>query len=176
MRITGKNKNQSGFTMIELVVGMALIGIIGISVIASIAMLYNTSGSTTDDVTVQNEVANAAMWITRDAQMADALKIDRPTGTLIRFQWIEWNDDNSSVSHEVVYLINGDEIERTETIAGGSPKTTVVLQHTNIEPSLTYCDYNPTTQMITFKVTANITRYRTESATSIVKVIPRTSL
>jgi prepilin-type N-terminal cleavage/methylation domain-containing protein len=169
-----KQGQQFGFTLIELAVGIAIMGILGVSIVTSIALLYNTRGSTSDDVMVQNQVANAATWIARDAQMADTQKIDQPAGTLVKLQWIEWIDSNSSIEHTVIYSINvNNELERAETIAGSPVITTIA---TNIDPALTSCSYDPDMHMIRFQVTASITRDRTESATSIVKVIPRTYL
>lgn len=173
--------SERGFTIIELAISIAIVGIIGTSVVTLISLLYNTNGSTSDTVTVQNQVGNAASWITVDAQMAQRIVTDDPLhpGSLVTLDWVWW-DDNNNIEYEVTYSINSNnELERACTKTDHSNDNVeegliVVAQY--LDSAATNCQYNPSSHLITFNVTASITRYRTVSATSIVKVIPRTSL
>jgi prepilin-type N-terminal cleavage/methylation domain-containing protein len=179
--IQKQKNNQLGLTIIELIIAMAIVGIIGTSVVTLISLLYISSGSTSDSVTVQNQVGNAATWIIVDAQMAQHVEIDNTLypGSLVTFEWVVWKDDDN-IKNEVTYLINeANELERictlTHSYTGDVEQgTTTIAQYLDTEE--TDCVYDSSSHLITFNIAASKTYYRSVNATSIVKVIPRASL
>jgi prepilin-type N-terminal cleavage/methylation domain-containing protein len=61
---------QRGFTLIEMVVAMAVAGIILAAVGYSILQVFNLNTRNTNYMTAVREVQSAGYWVTRDAAMA----------------------------------------------------------------------------------------------------------
>jgi prepilin-type N-terminal cleavage/methylation domain-containing protein len=180
VNIRKKNSNQHGLTIIELLLTIAIVGIIGASILTLISLLYNSSGSTSDSVTVQNQVGNAAAWIIVDAQMAQHVEIDdtRYPGSLVTFKWVVWKDDGD-INNEVVYVINeANELERIFTLThsdNGDIEQNIAIIAKYLDAEKTDCVYDSSLHLITFNIAVSKNYYRTVNATSIVKVIPRAS-
>jgi type II secretory pathway pseudopilin PulG len=179
--IRKQNNNQYGLTIIELVIAIALVGIIGASVVTLISLLYNSSGSTSDSVTVQNQVGNASAWIIVDAQMAQHVVIHDTLypGSLVTFEWVVWKDDDN-IKNEITYVINdANELERIFTLThsyNGDVEKGITTVAKYLDAEKTDCIYDSSLHLITFNIVARITNYRSVNGTSIVKVIPRASL
>jgi len=165
----------------ELVIAIAIVGITGASVVTLISLLYNSSGSTSDSVTVQNQVGNAAAWIIVDAQMAQHVEIDDTLypGSLVTFEWVVWKDDDN-IKNEVSYVINElNELERIFTLThsyDGDVEQGITIIAKYLDAEKTDCVYDSSLHLITFNIAVSKTYYRSVNATSIVKVVPRASL
>jgi type II secretory pathway pseudopilin PulG len=175
-----QNNNQHGLTIIELVLAIAIVGMIGASILTLISLLYNSNGSTSDSVTVQNQVGNAAAWIIVDAQMAQHVEIDDTLypGSLVTFEWVVWKDDGD-IKNEVTYVISeANELERIFTLThsyNGDVEQSITTIAKYLDAEKTDCVYDSSLHLIMFNIAVSKTYYHTVNATSIVKVIPRAS-
>jgi type II secretory pathway pseudopilin PulG len=112
--------NQGGFTVMEIVIGVAIIGIIGGAIATSVTQVFSGSNISSNEMTAVNNVRNAGDWITRDAQQAQIWKCTIGSGVLlaspdkIYLHWFEYND----TEHEVEYTLAGTDLKRVETIDG----------------------------------------------------------
>ena len=176
--IKGWKTRQCGFTLIELLIAIGIVAIIGASVVTQISLLYSNSDSTSDTVTVQNQVENGAYWITVDARMAQQVFANDPScpDTIITLSWVRWVD-NQNIGYKVSYSINDrNELERqcrTVDYSDDSIELTSMVIARYIDMNATVCEYDSTSHLIIFDITASMNHYRTVSASSIVNVIPR---
>jgi prepilin-type N-terminal cleavage/methylation domain-containing protein len=119
-------KNQFGFTAVELLIGVAIIGIIGGSIGVTVAQTYNGSTLSSKHMTAINNVKNAVDWITRDAEQARPKESATGSGELvaatppddkITLIWYDYKNDNYSVKewYRVIYTIpeNTTSLQRT---------------------------------------------------------------
>lgn len=115
-------KNQGGFTLMEMVIGVALIGIIGGAIATSITQVFTGSNTSSNQMTAINNVRNAGDWIIRDAQQArawDSPNIRDPllTGLPMEMFWYEYNPNFPTEEwHKITYSINTTNLTRVEDI------------------------------------------------------------
>ncbi len=112
------NKNQKGFTLIELIVAMAVTGFITGGITMSIFQLINIEARTSNHMTAVKEVQNAGYWVSHDAPMAQDVDDNDDPGTpeleLVTLTWTEW--DNTV--HQVTYTLQGTELWRDDSGSG----------------------------------------------------------
>jgi len=108
------HNNQRGFTLIEVVLAIALTGIITGGITMSIFQVFDGNTRTSNHMIAVRQVQNAGYWISHDAQMAQSVELEwqgeTPVGTKfpLNLTWTEWD----GTSHQVVYTL----------IMPGSPK------------------------------------------------------
>lgn len=134
-KILSASRRQNGFTMIEMLVAVAIAGLIGGGVVMSIAQTVNTSAQNSDHTLAVNEFRNAVYWIRHDAKMAQTIQVDAgDSGLPLVLSWVEW--DNSQ--HEITYDLDGGKLIRTKSV-DGNESTMLVAE--NIDPALTSFEF-----------------------------------
>ena len=176
------SNDQRGFTLIELVMAMAVATIIMAAASYGILHTFNLNTRNTNYMTAVREAQNAGYWVTHDTAMAYAGEMldgsvgvvtsATPTGFPLMLRWLD--SDNLSITHSCNYTLENN---------GGAPWTlwrkldgdakTQVAQY--ISSSNTTCIYNPTARKLTFTVTATVTarKITTGTETRIYEVSPR---
>lgn len=102
MRLKGDEK---GFSLIEVLVVVAILG----AIMGVMAMTINTipkvSGESNDRALALRQVQNAGYWISRDTQMAQSVIADNLTSPkFLIFKWTEWDiGGTESIYHAVTY-------------------------------------------------------------------------
>jgi prepilin-type N-terminal cleavage/methylation domain-containing protein len=101
------SQKQSGFTLVEVLIGVVLIGIIG----TTIAMVVNQTVSgnlkSSDSMTAINNVRSAVDWISEDARMVkNSVDLAIP-GVLMRIEWEDYAPPNGEppFTYRVDYTI-----------------------------------------------------------------------
>jgi prepilin-type N-terminal cleavage/methylation domain-containing protein len=119
--------NQKGFTLLEVLLAMAVGGVILIVVVSSIFQIVQGRVGIVQKSAAMSDIDNAAHWLTRDMVLAQTTSlIDKaPPVSEITINWDDrtgWAADEGSVQHSVVYHFSGSQLLRNydgeESIAG----------------------------------------------------------
>lgn len=151
-RIINQLKNrEKGFTLVELMVAVALTGIIGLGAsVSSIQVLTQTSRNN-DFTTASRNAMNAIHWIGRDAQMAQVYAGVEgfPETTDLSLTWMEWDNTVNNAS----YTLDNGRLKRIYT-RGGQAVETLIAEHINTDIALTNCVSD--NGVLTVKITASV--------------------
>jgi len=118
-RLKSINKNQKGFTLIELIVAIAITGLIIGAIVASIFQLFNISARSDSRMLAVRQVQNAGHWISRDTLMAQSVDPDPADdgdtlGTeILILSWVAWErvgqqQEQYIDSYKVCYTYDAD--------------------------------------------------------------------
>lgn len=98
------NRNQRGFTIAELLIIIAVIGIIGAAMAPLIFQITNITGYGSSKMIATHEVQHSSYWFTADVRAAKAATSGNGSLNLVL------HDDS-----QIDYLLSGSELYRTET-------------------------------------------------------------
>ena len=164
-------KGQRGFTLIEVIVALAITGLIGLGAATATVQVLNQGPRNSDYTTASRHTMNAIYWISRDSQMSQTVSPGGASGFPLTLSWIEW--DNSE--HQVNYSIEDDKLRRSYSIDGSEPGQTVVAQYINSVSENTTCEFAG--GVLTVKVTATVGGGSYSlSVTKVRKITPRPGL
>ncbi len=162
-----RSGNQKAFTIIELLIGIAVIGILAPVLGLSIVHMTNVNASASNQMLAVKQVERAVYWISRDTQMAQSIQTGGGSGFPLNLYWKSWD----STSTNVTYSIQDDEIIRSYSINGAEPTDMVVGQYIDVDEEATNCQYDDIA--LTFKITVTTGGYRSISETRECIVIPK---
>jgi prepilin-type N-terminal cleavage/methylation domain-containing protein len=154
--------NQKGFTMVELLMAMAVSGIIAAAAVTTISQVFHLNARTSNHMIAVRQVQSVGYWVSHDAQMAQIVtpagNFDLATDDLV-LSWTEWNGTQRQVTYR---LADGD---LTRNYSGNS---VTIGQH--IESATGTFASNK----LTFTITATVgSGSRAESETRKYEVYPR---
>lgn len=166
------NKNQKGATLVELLIVIAISGIISSAASMTIFQVFNGSARSSNHMTAIKQVQNAGYWVSHDAQMAQSTNATGATGFPLTLTWTDWSGNEHQAVYSLVNMSGGlKRLERTYSIGGTSQGTISVAQH--IDP-VTSC--NVTDDVLIFTVTATVGGGSQQgSETKVYRIIPRPS-
>ncbi len=181
-RLGQMNKNQRGFALIEVLIVIAITGIISGGITTAIFQVFDVNARSTAHMTAVKQVESAVYWISRDAQMAQGVVTgDDPETEFLILTWADWYYTEGQVTytaHQVTYSIANGELKRSHlSVSPEHPSETteaVVARH--IDPEMT--NFNFTDDgVLTFELTASVDKGSgTQSETRVCEVIPRPNL
>jgi len=147
--------NQKGFTIIEIVITLAITGLIIVAVSGTITQVIQSS-RTTDHMNALRQVQTAGYWVSKDGIQAQTLYT---VGYLLYTSRTDWDDSDL---HEVVYSLQNmssgalKQLQRQEFLNGAPMATTIISRY--IDPDQTSCVWDSDTNTLTFVVTATMDR------------------
>lgn len=165
LRMTG-NK-QGGFTLTELLVAIAILGVIAPLLGMAIFQTVSMNEMAGNHMTAVKQVESAVYWISHDAQMAQSVQTDGGSGFPLILTWVEWDNTSNSVT----YSIQDNELQRACSVNGGEPTSTVIAQYINGDSEATNCQFSE--GILTFKITASLGGFRPTSETRVREIFPK---
>lgn len=158
---------QRGFTLYEMLVSLAVLGVIIPVMGMSIFQVLSINTLTGNHLTAVKQVENAIYRINRDVQMAQTVQTGAGSGFPLNLIWVEW--DNTS--NNVTYTIQNGELWRANSVNSGQPTSVVVAQHINTDSGMTNLQF--VGGVLTVKITASLGGFRPASETRVGTVLPK---
>ena len=175
-RLWSINRKQRGFTLIELMLAIAISGIITGGITTTIFQVVIGSARTNNHMTAVRHVQEAGYFVSRDVQMAQIVQLTPapdPDGFPLTLTWTDWG---SSEVHQVTYTLedipDSDLTNLQRSYSHGATETSIIAQF--IDPTekdgepQTKCDF--TDGKLTFTVTATVGG---QSETRVYEIVPR---
>ncbi len=180
--------SQRGFTLVELVVVVAITSIIASAVATTVFQLLTVSARSSAHMTAVKQVENAVHWLRRDVSMAQTAQVEvnggypegpEGTGFPLRLTWIEW--DTNRTCEVTYYLEESSERwslnRRVVQSEGGqtSDVTTTVAWHIVGEPASTRVELGSNTIAVTLTAAVG-DGPQPATETRVITIVPRSML
>ena len=170
-RLKSIHKNQKGFTLIELIVAIAITALIIGVIVMSIFQVFIVNALSSNHMLAVRQVQNAGYWINHDVQMAQQEPVIVNSGGVLESIFLTWEGWDSTL-HEVTYTLEDTELKRSYWNDTGETSEILVAQYINPDSAKTKCDF--TGGVLTLTVTAAVGTWpKVESETRIYEIIPR---
>jgi prepilin-type N-terminal cleavage/methylation domain-containing protein len=103
-------RNQKGFTLVELIIVVALAGIIVVAATTTFHQVLLGTTLSNDRNSAVNQLRNAVHWISRDAQMAQIVVVDDSLEVpkVLEMSWEDWE----GTPHAAYYSLEDGRLER----------------------------------------------------------------
>jgi prepilin-type N-terminal cleavage/methylation domain-containing protein len=168
------NKDQRGISMIELLVGVAIFGLISSGVAYAVMQMLSVNASSNNYVTAIRQVQNVGYWASRDAHQAQTITDeDDPETTDITesliVEWVEWD----GTTNRIVYVVDGNEVKRIVDRNGSTEEYIIARFITPEKTSFVLDDNN---RLLTVTVTSTVGGFQRVEETRVYEVIPRAGL
>ncbi len=171
------HNGQGGFTLLELIIAIAIAGLITAGITVAIMQILTINTRASNQMIAVRQVQQAGKEVSKDALQAQPSKIeiepDDPPGAFLVLNWTDWEGGNNTVIYTLQDMPSSPDLSvlaRNHTI-NGTPEATappVVAQY--IDPTQTSCVRNGT--LLVFTVTATVGE---QSETRIYEIEPRPS-
>lgn len=160
-------RNQIGFTLIEVIIGIAICGILGGGIVTGIYQIGRINDMNNAHVTAVKQVENAVHYLIRDVQMAQNPTISTEASFPLTLSWKSWEDN---VQHQITYNLDS---EGNLTRNYGTT-TSTVAKFIDTDNADTNWTYNFSANKMTIVITATVTAgHRQSTETRKVEIIPR---
>ena len=139
---------QNGYGLIEIVVGVAIAGLLSTVLTAYSLLTINTIGDSKDRMNAIMQVENAGYWISRDIQMSNNITLGENAGFPLQLM----RKDTDQNEYEVTYSLIEKSIIRSLIKNEESPVQNLIAQNINTAASLT--NLNSTDGLLIFNITS----------------------
>lgn len=167
--------SQKGITLLEIVIALALIGIVSLAASVTYQQVILFTAVSNDENRAVNQVVNAQHWIARDVAGANPASInDTPAApaffSLTRREWGSGSFD----SHTIEYLLQpgaSADLKELWREYDGTQRTFVAENIKAREDGVTDCEWDATREVLIVVVTAQVGR-QTETRRFEAEVVP----
>jgi len=175
-----KNERQSGFTLVELLVALAITAFIISGVAVAVYQIMTMNASSSNRVLAITQAQNVGYWVSRDAEMAQQIDIGlNDNGFPLTLTWVDWD----GIGHQAVYTLNAEtgRVDRAYYIkpSGATEYSfsvnTMVAENIEADAEKTDCYLEEDGRLI-LKVTASVSGFMAVSETRQYEIIPRPSV
>ncbi len=130
--------DQRGFTLVEMIVGVAIISAISGAAATSITQMNDTVINNRNQLSTISQVQNAGHWIQVDTKTAQKIEVDPgETGLPVKLTRIDWN----STMHEITYEAVNNQLLRHYAVNGVATSTIVIARSIIANPQSTNCQF-----------------------------------
>jgi prepilin-type N-terminal cleavage/methylation domain-containing protein len=176
-RLEFVHSNQKGFTLLELIIAIAIAGLITAGITVAIMQILTINHRASNHMIAVRQVQQAGKEVSKDTLQAQPNKIDDdPDDPPDAFLVLNWTDSEGG-NHTVVYTLQTmasspalSMLARNHTIDGTAQTTAPPVVAEYIDPNQTSCNW--TGNVLVFTVTAAL---GTESETRTYEIEPRPS-
>ncbi len=137
-------RNQVGLTLIELIIALAITGIITATSTLIVFQVFDGEARSNNHIEATSLVQNAGRQVSRDAGMAQAA-VWTAGDFPLTLTWTNWEDNKT---HRVDYSIENNELKREHYI-NDNLEDSYVFEHVN-------CERYPSATGLGFKLTATV--------------------
>jgi len=135
-------RGEKGFTLLELVVGVAIMAVIAMPLaMLTMTLLTNPERSNDNNIVLQ-QVRNAGTWISRDVQMSRSANATDPNGFPLTLQIPVDSDENNDYS--IVYLFDESKLKRQFYDSGGNLTSVTFIADYIASDNTTFATVNAT--------------------------------
>jgi len=152
LRVTLPNKcsSQKGFTLVELLVAIAIAGIIGAAATMAVHQVITIPIISNTQNTAINNVRNAVHWISRDAVMANNVDASPAGGEFLKLTWNSYDGSSHNCTYDLLDSLGGLKELRRDY----DGQQTSIAQY--IDPHNTNCNWNELERTLTVTITATV--------------------
>jgi len=176
------NRNQRGFTLVELLIAIAISVVIGSAVGGAAYQVFNINAASTNHQIVINQVQNAVNSLSRDAEQAQYIvpknssDIPLPLGTEFKLvenadqltlNWTDWDNTRT----EIIYTVVNGILQRTLKVNGGQTSQTNVANNISVASG----SWNLSTKVLDVTIESRITAPKPAAETRTFQIMPRSA-
>jgi prepilin-type N-terminal cleavage/methylation domain-containing protein len=169
MKMGKLKKDQNGFTLIEVLIAIAITGLITWGITMTIFQVFDINTRSTNRMSAITQLENAGLWVSQDVQMAQTVTPSESSGFPLTLTWNDWD---TGASHVVNYTLplEDKKLWREHYIDLVLNSTKMVAEYINSDPAKTSFVEDPEGDAYIFTITATVGG---ESETRVYKVTPR---
>jgi len=171
-RLRFTHDDQGGFTLLELIIAIAIAGLITAGITVAIMQILTINTRASNHMIAVRQVQQAGKEVSKDALQAQPSKIDdNPLDAFLVLNWTDSQGGNNTVTYTLQTMPSAPALSvlaRTHTINGTEWETARPVVAEYIDPNQTSCSW--TGEVLVFNVTATV---GTQSETRIYEIEPR---
>jgi prepilin-type N-terminal cleavage/methylation domain-containing protein len=166
------HNNQKGFTLLELIIAIAIAGLITAGITVAIMQILTINTRASNHMIAVRQVQQAGKEVSKDTLQAQPSKIDDdPAEAFLVLNWTDSQGGNNTVIYTLQTMPSSPALSmlaRSHTINGTDEVTARAVVAEYIDPDKTSCVWAD--GVLTFNVTATV---GSESETRIYEIEPR---
>ena len=173
------NKKQMGMTMVEVMLVIAMTGVISGGITMTFFQTFNGTVRASNRITAISQVQSAGYWVSNYAQLAKDVDDNPAGGELLILSWTDWDDQEHEVTYTLEDMAAGGlkQLWQSYEVDAGEPTETMLA--VCIDPDETNVDYADTNgddvdDTVIFKVTVIIgSGQQEQSEVRVYNITPR---